>query len=286
MKSLPKYILTIILTSAVIFFSYWLWQRQPKKTTPQPETKVTQDEIIKSDDENIVVKTTPEDGAIVDNNALPLTIKTSAQNYFAVSATADNPITKTDDKGQAKVDLKLSDGLNIVKVTVFNRGFSKTFDKQIAIYLKPAKKNVDAKILAAGTVKNLFEDVVTITTFAGDKNIKTKGAKVASPSPSPVSKSKSPNPAEQKFRVGDFLLVLGNPASSDQIEATSIEIFRDNKPQLTKEVSIVKILSKVKDNSFSVKVEKGNNIEEFSLPKDPAISKDGQKGNNNFPSSR
>jgi len=249
----------------VIFFSYWLWQRQPKKTTPQPETKVTQDEIIKSDDENIVVKTTPEDGAIVDNNALPLTIKTSAQNYFAVSATADNPITKTDDKGQAKVDLKLSDGLNIVKVTVFNRGFSKTFDKQIAIYLKPAKKNVDAKILAAGTVKNLFEDVVTITTFAGDKNIKTKGAKVASPSPSPVSKSKS-------------LLVLGNPASSDQIEATSIEIFRDNKPQLTKEVSIVKILSKVKDNSFSVKVEKGNNIEEFSLPKDPAISKDGQKG--------
>lgn len=276
LKTTLRILFILIVLASVALFFYWLWQRQPKETQKKPETKISQDEIIKSEGENITIKTIPEDGTVVDDTILPLTIKTSAQNYLAIAATSDATVLKSDESGQAKADLKLAEGLNFVKITAFSRDFKKSVDSQISIYLKPAKKIVDAKIVAAGSIKNTFEDVVTLVTSNAEKKIKTKGAKIASPSP--VSKNKSPREPEQKFRVGDFLLVLGNESSGDQIDAKSVEIYRENKPQLAKEVYLVKILSKVKGNNFSTKVEKDNKIEDFDLSKDSQISKDSQKG--------
>ena len=278
MKKTLKIIISLLIVLALLAFIYWLWQRQPKDVSEPSQKPGPQNQIVATKQEDITISTEPEDGKILEGADTTLTIKTAPSTYVAIISNSFTHVAKTDAAGLLQQDEKLESGLNLVQISVFTTDFSKRVDKKIALWLKGPKNTTSAKLVLAGLVKNIFQNVITLSTDTGEKKVnQDKVTKVNYPSPPPgTTKSKN----NQNIRVGDYLVVLGNPTSGDEIAAQSIDIFRDNKPQIGKDIQIVKLISNVKNNLFSAKVEKDNQIIEFTVDKDTQIFKDDRSAKN------
>ena len=274
MKKPLKIIISLLIVLALLAFIYWLWQRQPKDLSEPPEKPSPQNQIVATKQEDITISISPEDGNILESSDTTLTVKTTPNTFVAVISNSFAQIAKTDAAGLLEQDEKLDSGLNLIQISAFTANFSKRVDKKIALYVKSQKNTTSAKLVLTGSVKNIFQKVITLSTDSGEKKVNQDNAtKINYPSPPPgTTKSKN----DQNIRVGDFLTVLGSEMSGDETTAQSIDIFRDNKPQIQTDIQIIKLLSNIKNNLFSAKIEEDNKIIEFSLDKDSVISKEGQ----------
>ena len=240
MKKPLKIIIAFLIVLTILAFIYWLWQRQPKGVSEPSQKPGSQNQIVATKQEDITVSISPEDGNILDSANTTLTVKTSPNTYVAVISNSFAQIAKADAAGFLQQDETLDSGLNLIQISVFTTDLSRRVDKKITLYVKSPKNTTSAKLVLAGSVKNIFQKVITLSTDSGEMKInQDKTTKVNYPSPAPGIKSKG----DQNIRVGDFLVVLGDNNSNDEISAQSIDILRENKPQICKNIQIIKLIS-------------------------------------------
>ena len=145
MNWVAKIIIFIFLISIIVYFFYWLWQRQPKEAPQTPNPQTLQDQIVKPQEKETTISTTPQDGTIIEAQEIEFLVKTDTNSYVAIMGQDFQKITKTDSIGQAQTKITPKENLNLLKVIIFSKDLTKTIDKEIAIYKKPAKdkKNSD-----------------------------------------------------------------------------------------------------------------------------------------------
>ena len=75
-------------------------------------------------------------------------------------------------------------------------------------------------------------------------------------------------PQDQDVRVGDYMIALGKSVTNGQMEAKSINILRDNKPQNQTRFAVVRILSGLSKNTFSAQQNGQSNIVKIATTND------------------
>jgi hypothetical protein len=121
----------------------------------------------------------------------------------------------------------------------------------------------------AGTVKKLFDKSITLSTTRGELDIKT------SPK-TELSNTNAHKDEEIDIRVGDFLLAIGQ-SDLKNTAVEKAEIFRQEKPQITKNYAVVKVASTVKNNKFSTIAIGENKPLELSLNRNSSVMDNDQK---------
>ncbi len=273
-----KIIITILAIVALTYFTYWLWQRQPREVETTTKTNVAQDQIVEKEEKEATISITPQDGKILESTDVDFQITAGASSYVVILADNFENIIKTNSSGQAKIKLTLKENFNLIKIIILSQDFTKSQEKELALFVKSQITKTSAQTVAAGTVKNLFQNTITLTSTQGEKEIKTNAkTQTALSSPTPT-KSPQPKNSDQNIRIGDYLVILAKSEDKTSI-AENIQIYRSEKPQITKQVAYFKLLSVVKkpDNLFSAKDEKNNQLTELNLDKNSQILKDGKK---------
>ncbi len=284
MKGFVKPILALIFVTLIVFLIYWLWQRQPKTT----KTQISQTTISTVSEKNTNEKIKPnsfslniKDGQVFDISK----IKISGQGppnsrLLIISNTFDN-LLNIDEKGNFETDIVLDKNLNFVNITLLDKNLKFSQKQIIALYVKDKTSDAKKGMVLSGSVKNIFDNAITLSSTSGDKKIKKNNQTQISLSLSslavlPKNKQAS-NLKESDIRVGDYIIVLSSNTIETEILADSIEIVRENKPEITKIYANVKIASVVKNKTFSTQSLENNNPLNFVLDKNSKIYIDSKK---------
>src|SRR3989344_7072916 len=264
-----KYIVILILVTSFAYAFYWLWQRQPKVQNIQTP-KAAESNIIQTPES---FKITPQDGSVLTSKKVKLTGEINP-GYLAIFSNDFQAVIKTDQIGKFSKEVDLTDGLNLFRLISFSDQLKQDREKSLVYLL--AKDTKDGQTVFAGSVKTILDNLLTISTQNGQKNIRsTKDTNLALPKPPAGEKNKneSTGSAIQNIRVGDFLITQGDLPSGgkDEIIAKKIEVIREDKPQNNKKLMLGRILISPRQNLFSVKDLTTNEIIEFSLAKDTQI---------------
>lgn len=258
----------IILSTIIVV----LWQRQPQGPTTEPETtKGAQISSDKTEKEEFQIS--PTDGTITSSTNFKFTGKSQAGSLIVIYSNQTNAVTKTQPDDTFELETTAEEGLNLFKVVVIDATGQIQSEKNLSLYISGQDVS---KAVAAGSVKSIFDNLITVTTASGNKNIRTgKSTDFDVPQEEDVQEATAEIDA---IRIGDYVIATGDASDEDSIIAKNLQVLRENKPVLTKELAIGKIASNVKQNLFPAKNNKDGKIIEFTLNKDSDISVDGQEG--------
>ena len=271
---IAKYLVILILIASFVLFLYWLWQRQPRVQDIQTPKSTAESNIIQTPE---TFKITPQDGSVLTSKKVNLSGKTNP-GYLAIYSNDFQAVIKTDQNGKFEKEVNLTDGLNLFKLISFSDKLKQDQENSLVYLL--AKDTKDGETIFVGSVKTILDNLLTISTPNGQKNIKsTKDTNITLPKPPTDEKNKNEasGSAIQNIRVGDFLIAQGNLANSnknDEIIAKKIEVTREDKPQINKKLAVVKILASPKGDLFSAKDLETDEILQFNLGKNPEISQE------------
>ena len=266
-----KYLVILILVASFILFLYWLWQRQPRVQNIQTPKPTAESNIIQTPES---FKITPKDGSVLTSKKVKLTGEINP-GYLAIFSNDFQAVIKTDQNGKFENEVDLTDGLNLFKLVSFSNKLKQNQENSLVYLL--AKNTKDGETIFAGSVKTILDNLLTISTPNGQKNIRsTKDTNITLPKPPADEKNKNEasGSAIQNIRVGDFLIAQGNLANSnknDEIIAKKIEVTREDKPQINKKLAVVKILASLRGDLFSAKDLETDEILQFNLSKNSEI---------------
>lgn len=275
-KSIATILFSLIIFALFIYSIYWLWQRQPKGSLTESKP-VQNNQIQKPQDEksNIKSNLTPEDFSVI----------TSAKNIFSGTVEPNSLIviysnnkqytTKSDDKGKFQQEVTLTAGLNLYSIQTYSQNLDELDKKTLSLYFAKDKETTGNTVYA-GSVKSIFNNLITVTTSNGDRSISSqKSTDYIFPKNSEDSTEATAS-AITNVRVGDYMIALGNRDETDKIAAQKITIIRENKPQNSETVNAVKLLTAPRQNLFSAKNIKDDKILEFTLKKESKIESNNQ----------
>ena len=270
-KKIGKLILSVILLLAFIYSIYWLWQRQPKPAQIKQET-TNQVQTPKPQKAGFVQ--VPKDSQILSSGKIEISGKVDSEAYIVVVSNSTSAIGKSAKDGEFKIPIELSEELNLLDIQVFNNNLSAIGSEQKTVYVAEGEPLPQNWEVYAGSVKSILDNLITLTTSTGEKSVK-KETKTNLILPSPIL-SKKPAPApDESIRIGDFAIALGE-VKDEILNAQDLEIIRENKPQITRKISIAKILTVAKAGKFSAKDTEANKILDFTLGKNSTVIKNGQ----------
>ena len=270
-KKIGKLILIVILILAFIYSIYWLWQRQPKPVQNKQET-TNQVQTPKPQKTGFVQA--PKDSQVLSSGKIEISGKVDSEAYIVVVSNSTSAIGRSEKSGEFKIPIELSADLNLLDIQVFDNNLSAIGSEQKTVYVKEDEPLPQNWQVYAGSVKGILDNLITLTTPTGEKSVK-KEAKTNLILPSPLL-SKKPTPApSESIRIGDFAIALGE-VKDEILNAQDLEIIRENKPQITRKISIAKILTAAKANKFSAKDAEANKILDFTLDKNSKIIKNSQ----------
>jgi len=270
-RSVIQTLLIVFLAASLIFLIYWLWQRQPKEPEPpkqiQSSNLNTQNESQAPQGAFINIK----EGAIVSTSTLKISGKTQANAKVLIFSNSLNDIVSASADGTYSIEEPLDSGINLISIVSTDKDFKQIQKQNVSVYLKSKNDTGDFGQMASGSVTKIFEGTITVSTAVGDVNISTSNStKYVLPTP-PPSKSPQPKTSGPDTRVGDFIIALGKSSSPNGLNASQITIIRENKPQITKTYSIVKLASTVKQKLFSGSQTTDNKLIEFTLSKNAQV---------------
>ncbi len=272
MKKALQFIFLILFLASIGFLIVWLWHRQPKASEPEKQSSSTsKNEQVQKVAEIVKPVTTPTDGDIIATNPLKINGKTTSSNRVLIFSNDFEDIAKINPDGTYAVEENLKEGLNQITIVFINGDFKEVDKQNLAVYLVPKSTKLNGDKMVAGNVSKIFENLITVSTFVTDTTIKlTDTTKITIPSSAP---SKSPTPKQKgpDIRVGDYIVALGTKLSDNQVAASQLNIFRDNKPQIDKTYSVVKFASPAKLKIFSGSQTKDNKLLEFKLDNNSQI---------------
>lgn len=265
-KNLVKLGLSLIGLLLFALALLWLWQRQPKgqeqQTIPRPASK---EAILQKPESDLEIS--PSDSQVLTQGLVEFKGKAPANSMMAIYANAFQTIVKTGEKGEFAKEVELAQGLNQVTIATLAANLQTTEQKFLTLWVTTGD---ESNTVFAGSVKSIFDTLVTITTSNGDRNVRTsKSTKINVP-----KEEQSTGSDIKNIRVGDYAIALGNAQDKDTQVAASLQIIRDNKPQNTKVLAQVVIITSVKNNLFSAKKVAGGEVSEFSLVKQSKVEKD------------
>ena len=260
-----KIIIFIILIGTIVYSIYWLWQRQPQKQDERPQTATGQSQLKDSQKaDNYKLNLSPDDGTIANDAKVKFQGKAQPYEYILIYSNSNQTFIKTASGGNFEKDADLIPGLNIFSVTTLKEDLSQNQTIPISIYLTTKTDPQDAKIFLAGSVKNIFDNLITLTTSSGEKTFRQKSS-------TKLTFPKNAEEDDRDIRVGDYLIALGAQVNEKDFNAQSVEVVRENKPQNLILYSSSQLLTAPKGNLFSAKNLKDNKLIEFSLDKNPKI---------------
>ena len=270
-KKIGKLILIIILLLAFIYGIWWLWQRQPKPAQIKQET-TNQVQTPKPQKAGFVQ--VPKDSQILSSGKIEISGKVDSEAYIVVVSNSTSAIGRSEKSGEFKIPIELARGLNLLDIQVFNNNLSAIGSEQKTVYVAESEPLPQNWEVYAGSVKSILDNLITLTTSTGEKSVK-KETKTNLILPSPIL-SKKPAPApDESIRIGDFAIALGE-VKDEILNAQDLEIIREKKPQITRKISIAKILTVAKAGKFSAKDTEANKILDFTLGKNSTVIKNGQ----------
>ncbi|MBI3282923.1 hypothetical protein HYZ70_02500 [Candidatus Curtissbacteria bacterium] len=255
--------IAFIIISTVIVV---LWQRQPKVREPAEIESTRQ--VQEKQEEKFTIS--PSTGSVINSSSVKFTGKTDPNHLVLIYANETSAITKTKGDGSFELTVASSTGINLFKLALISEDGQIVKEDNLTIYF--SQKDVGTTVFA-GPVKSIFDNLITLTTTGGDKNIRTsKSTSFNVPEEEDV---KEATEEVDNIRIGDYVVATGTSSDDDSIIAKNLEVIRVNKPVLTKEMAIGKIASNVRQNIFSVKNDKDGKIIEFALDKNSEIQEDG-----------
>ncbi len=256
MRTIALFLVLVAFVAVII----GLWQLQPR---PQTQTVLSEKSQTAPPPLQEDQSFEPKDGSILTTKTVQFKGKT-IPNYIVFIVSNDFQLTaQADANGAFQKDVTLTPGLNLIDVIGVSADLAKDTQKSLSLYL--AQDN-SSGIVAAGSVKTIFDNVVTLTTLNGQANIKVTPSSVLT-FPKDVTPDASPSSSVSDIRVGDYAVVLGSSTSADTVTAQKLTIIRDNKPQNNEQYSSVKILTAPKQNLFTAKTNKDSKILELTLDK-------------------
>lgn len=265
MTKVPIAAILFILLSTLIIV---LWQRQPK-LQQQQESESTQEASQKPKEEKFTI--TPADGTVLGSSTVKFTGKAETGSLIVIFSNDSHGIAKTKQDGTFELQTAQEQRLNLFKVVFVTQALELAHEKNLSLYL--SQKDV-GKTIAAGSVKSIFDNLITITTQNGEKNIRTsKSTSFDVPEEEDVEEATE---EIDSIRIGDYVITTGDATDEDSIIAKNLQVLRQNKPVLSKEIVLGKIASNVRQNIFSAKNNKDSKIIEFTLGKNTTILLDGQ----------
>lgn len=271
--TMKKIVLGIVFISAIVLLVAWLWTLQPSF----PSHKVLSDKSATDSAQQQTSNYDPPDFSILKTTAVVLKGKANSNQIIAISSSGSNAIIKTDAQGTFKQTLTLEKGLNLVKIAKISQDFKNT-DEKILTY--DVNSDTSAPIVFAGSVKTIFDTLITVISAGGEKSIRA-GSSTAIDIPKEKETGEStPSTALESIRIGDYAIAVGDypdeKGQTDTIVAQKITILRDNKPKNDSSIITGKTLTGVNKNTLSVKNSKGE-IVELRLDKNSIILLDGKE---------
>ncbi len=284
MKGFVKPILALIFVTLIIFLIYWLWQRQPKTT----KTQITQTPISTVSEKNTNEKIKPnslslniKDGQVFDITKIKISGHVEPNSRLLVISNTFDNLLNIDEKGNFETEIVLDKNLNFVNITLLDKNLKFSLKQIITLYVKDKTSDAKESMVLSGSVKNIFDNTITLSSTSGDKKIKKNNQTQISLSQSSLAvlpkNKQTTSLKESDIRVGDYIIVLSSNSIESETLADSIEIVRENKPELTKRYAAVKLATVVKNKIFSTQSLENNSPLSFILDKNSKIYIDSKK---------
>ncbi len=261
---LKTLVIIIVLVIAVPAIIYWLWQRQPKGmtltqelTTPASQNQGATGSAVQS------IKVAIEDGKVLQQKNLQLQGRVPPNSLVVIYSAAANAIVKSDMAGSFTNNVDLVGGLNLISISVLGSDYKEIAAKNLTYYQDST--DTTNTTVYAGLVKSIFGNTITLTTQSGEMPVKKSNSTQVSVPKLPGVQSQ---PQDQDVRVGDYMIALGKSVTNGQMEAKSINILRDNKPQNQTRFAVVRILSGLSKNTFSAQQNGQSNIVKIATTND------------------
>lgn len=282
MRSFVKLLIVFLFVSLLIFVIYWLWQRQPKAVN-NPIQSITNIVTGKNNSEQEVANPFSlniTDFQVTDSGTLKITGTVNPNSYVLIFSNSKDQMVLANEAGNFETNFELNKNLNLASIVEVDKDFNISKQQALTLYLLEKNSPIKATTVYAGSVKSIFNSVVTLTTASGEKKVKSDSQTIVnlpkSQSPTPKAKQ-SPQPEKTDIRVGDYIVVLGNSSQDTELKAISVDIIRENKPEITKKYALAVVSSVVKNKLFAVKNLKDSSIVEFKLDKNSQILSESKK---------
>lgn len=268
--------LLVTLTAAALIA--WLWTLQPQAPKSVTSEKNPASNSQAKQDQSPFE---PADGNILKSTRTKLKGKIAANNFAVVYSSSFVEILKADSSGNFSLDLNLAKGLNLLTVSAVSPDLSSSTDTQLTYYVD--LEDTGASLVFAGSVKTIFNTLITLTTNSGDKNIRVaKSTNITVPKIGDDKQEATAVPALKQIRIGDYAITLGvRPEDSkekDSLAASKLTITRTDVPGNDKKLALVKTLTGIKQNTISVKTIKDSKILDLTFNKNSDIRLDGKDG--------
>lgn len=266
-----KFLLGIGSLFLLIILIIWLWQRQPTEPmqiASAPETKTTASE--NSDN----TKLNPDNNLVLKSDLIAIKSKTSPNNYFVIASETTNLVNKSDTEGNINLQINLQKGLNLIKLTQISEDLKVVSEEILTYYVD---KDESAKTVYSGTVKSIFDTLITLTAPDGEINISTsQTTKLDIPKPED-SENESTQSALNAIRVGDYGISLGEKSEKNTQVSKSLSILRDTKPANGYQILTTLIVSNPNKNLFSAKSLTDSKVFDLALDKNSQFQDQNQQ---------
>lgn len=266
---MSKIFVGITSLALLIFLIVWLWQRQPSgpvQTAPTQKTEV--EKTGPQTSENSTAK--PQDNLIVASEKIKIKGKLTPNNYLVIASNTFNKIVKTENDGNFEIEVNLQKGLNLIDYVSISSDLKNVSISPLTYYNTADKK---FKSVYAGTVKSIFDNLLTVTTPNGEINARTsKTTELDIPqSEEELGIKESTSTALRNIRVGDYAITLGENSDQNTQISGNLEIIRLNKPQNNAKILTAQIASNPKQNSFTAKNLVDSKVVELTITKETTI---------------
>ncbi|MFI5205440.1 MAG: hypothetical protein ACHQVK_00720, partial [Candidatus Paceibacterales bacterium] len=219
---------TVVAIAVLIVFVgiiYGLWQLQPKAP---PKAKVDLSTTSESTpaaqvDQGMV----PKDGSVISDKTVKLKGQMLPNSIVLMTADSFVQSTKADSSGNFEKEITPSPGLNLINIISIASDFSKDTQKSISLY-QTTDSSVGNMVLP-GSVKTIFDNLITITTLNGEASVKIPSS-VSITFPKDAQGQQS-GQSVKDIRIGDYMIALGDSQDDGTLSAKKITIIRENKPQ-------------------------------------------------------
>lgn len=260
---LPKFILATLILGFLTFGIYWLWQRQPKlESASQAQTQLIN---TPRKDQNEQLNLTPANFEVLNKLNFKIEGKVKADHYVLIYSDDFNIVLKADKNGSFSQDLELEEGLILVNLAVISQDFNQVSSKSVIWWVEEKVAN-DIENVIAGTVKTIFGNVLTTTTTDGEITVRTSKSTEFDIPQIKEGNRQSTASAISQLRIGDYVIALGKLSENDNLNASSLQIIRDDKPQIVKKLTVSKIVSDLdRKNNFKAKDNKSQETNTFNI---------------------
>lgn len=272
-----KFLTTLALGTVFLAIIVWLWQRQPPPPLPPPpEEPATESAQEKQSPQGLTISL--KDNQVVPAEEIKIEGRAAAGEFVAIASNTAQVVAKSDPGGNFRAVITAEPGLNLIEITTMPQTDIRSSQKSLTLFYDPTEKG--QRIVFAGSVKSIFDTLLTLTTATGDKNVRTsQNTEILIPE----DEQEQQNATVKSIRIGDYAIALGNPPENgaqeeDSIVATSIQILRESKPQNNVKVEKIQVITPVRQNLFSAKNLQDQKIIELTLTKNSKIQIEGTTG--------